>query len=62
MEYLKRRLEEIFSVAEKELIPDQILKIIVDGFVIRECDIEIIKQEVWNESTDSRWQTDPVGK
>ena len=39
------RLSEL---ADRELIPDAILKLIVNAFVIEKCGVEMIKQEVWN--------------
>ncbi len=39
------RLSEL---ADRELIPDEILRLIVNAFVIEKCGVEIIKQEVWN--------------
>lgn len=45
------RLSEL---TDRDLIPDQILRIIVNAFVIREYGIEIINQEVWDEGTDSK--------
>ena len=31
-----------------DLIPDEILRLIVNAFVIEKCGVEIVKQEVWN--------------
>ena len=39
------RLSEL---TDRELIPDEILRLIVNAFVIEKCGVEIIKQEVWN--------------
>ena len=39
------RLSEL---TDRELIPDEILKLIVNAFVIEKCGVEMIKQEVWN--------------
>ena len=39
------RLSEL---TDRELIPDEILCLIVNAFVIEKCGVEIIKQEVWN--------------
>ena len=39
------RLSEL---TDRELIPDGILRLIVNAFVIEKCGVEIIKQEVWN--------------
>ena len=39
------RLSEL---ADRELIPDEILKLIVNAFVIEKCGVEMIMQEVWN--------------
>lgn len=39
------RLSEL---TDRELIPDEILRLIVNAFVIEKCGVEIVKQEVWN--------------
>ncbi len=39
------RLSEL---TDRELIPDEILRLIVNAFVIGKCGVEIVKQEVWN--------------
>lgn len=39
------RLSEL---TDRELIPDEILRLIVNAFVIEKCGVEMIKQEVWN--------------
>ena len=39
------RLSEL---ADRELIPNEILKLIVNAFVIEKCGVEMIKKEVWN--------------
>lgn len=39
------RLSEL---TDRELIPDGILRLIVNAFVIEKCGVEMIKQEVWN--------------
>ena len=39
------RLSEL---TDRDLIPDEILRLIVNAFVIEKCGVEIVKQEVWN--------------
>ncbi len=39
------RLSEL---TDRELIPNEILRLIVNAFVIGKCGVEIVKQEVWN--------------
>lgn len=39
------RLSEL---TDRELIPDEILRLVVNAFVIEKCGVEIVKQEVWN--------------
>lgn len=39
------RLSEL---TDRELIPDEILRLIVNAFVIEKCGVEIVEQEVWN--------------
>lgn len=41
------RLSEL---TDRELIPDEILRLIVNAFVIEKCGVEIVKQEEWNEN------------
>lgn len=43
------RLSEL---TDRELIPGGILRVIVNAFVIEKCGVDIVKQEVWNESQD----------
>lgn len=38
------RLSEL---TDRELIPDHILRIIVNAFVMRTCGIEVIREEIW---------------
>ena len=40
------RLSEL---TDRDLIPDEILRLIVNAFVIEKCGVDIVKQEVWNE-------------
>lgn len=41
------RLSEL---TDRELIPGEILRVIVNAFVIEKCGVDIVKQEVWDES------------
>ena len=36
------------DLTDRELIPDEILRLIVNAFVIEKCGVDIVKQEVWN--------------
>ena len=36
------------ELTDRDLIPDEILRLIVNAFVIEKCGVEIVKQEVWN--------------
>ncbi len=39
------RLSEL---TDRELMPNEILRLIVNAFVIEKCGVEIVEQEVWN--------------
>lgn len=41
------RLSEL---TDRELIPDEVLRLIVNAFVIEKCGVDITRQEVWNEN------------
>ena len=38
----------LLELTDRDLIPDEILRLIVNAFVIEKCGVEIVKQEVWN--------------
>ena len=46
--YQGTRHIRLSELADRELIPDEILKLIVNAFVIEKCGVEMIKQEVWD--------------
>ena len=41
------RLSEL---TDRELIPDEVLRLIVNAVVIEKCGVDITRQEVWNEN------------
>lgn len=44
----------ISELADRELIPDGIFRLIINAFVIEKCGVEIVEQEVWYESQGCR--------
>ncbi|MBQ7920667.1 MAG: hypothetical protein IJ324_12100 [Lachnospiraceae bacterium] len=44
--YNRTKHIRLSELADRELIPDEILKLIVNAFVIEKCGVEIVKQEV----------------
>lgn len=47
--YNRTKHIRLSELTDRELIPNHILRIIVNAFVINECGIDVIKQEVWEE-------------
>lgn len=47
--YNRTKHIRLSELTDRELIPDHILRIIVNAFVINECGIEVIKQVVWDD-------------
>lgn len=37
-------------MTDRELIPDEVLRLIVNAFVIEKCGVDITRHEVWNEN------------
>lgn len=37
------------ELTDRDLIPDEIFRLIVNAFVIEKCGVEIVEQEAWNE-------------
>ena len=47
--YLGTKHIRLSELTDRELIPDEILRLIVNAFVMERYGVDIVEQEVWNE-------------
>lgn len=47
--YIGTKHIRLSELTDRELIPDEIFRLIVNAFVIEKCGVEIVEQEAWNE-------------
>ena len=47
--YLGTKHIRLSELTDRELIPDEILRLIVNAFVVERYGVDIVEQEVWNE-------------